>query len=524
MKYPKHFLAFICFLSFIKLHSQASFTLAPNLCEGAVVSASVNTGTMSAIMYSWAAIPSTGVVFSSTSTQTTTISFNLAGTYTVGAGFLTSTGFSYTTNVIVIDPYPIISVSPTSTAICLGNSTQLTASSTGTSYAWTPTVSLFGSTGPNTIASPTVTTIYTVSSAIGNCAASETVQVSVTPLSTVSIVSTANAVCTGFTSTLTAFGSANYTWTSSSFTSPVLQQSVAVGPGIYTVTAGTGTCASAASFTVGLMPNLSVVILASPATLTTCIASNSPKFSKPVHLTASGAGTYIWFPFNLTSPTIGPEVDVRPSASTCYTVVGSTAICSGTGVVCVNVIPQFTAAVTPSAPVTCLGDHTSLSIVDVSTLATGPASSYTYTWMEALNAPPISISDYYTSTVTVYPQNATTYTAEVRDSRECVSSPMLVNVTVNACVGIDKQTSKESQFKIYPNPANDKIAIQSASNSTASIEIMDAIGKTVIKEKRNFSGDAMTQNFNIAALPAGVYFIRISADDTQTKILKLIKN
>lgn len=525
MKHSGLVFALISVLAFTELKSQASFTLAPNLCEGAIVSASVDTGTLSALMYSWAAIPSTGVVFSSTSTQTTTISFTLAGTYTIGAGFLTGTGFSYTTNVIVIDPVPTLTVSPASAAICAGASATFIASGTGTSYAWAPATSINTLTGATVISTPASNITYTVISSLGNCSTTKTLAVSVTPVSTISIVPSAASVCVGFTSTLTALGSSNYTWTSPTLTAPVSQQSVAVSPGAYTVTSGSGTCAATASFTVGLLPNLTPSITVSPASMTTCITNNFPKYSKPVTLTASGAGTFVWFPYvSSQQPSTGPIVTVRPAATTCYTLVGSTAICSGTAVVCINVIPQFTAAVTPSAPVTCLDDHTNLAIVNVGAQATGPASAFMYSWTEALNAPPLSMSDYFSSTTTIHPQNATTYTAEVRDAQECISAQILVNVMVNACVGIEKQNARELQFQIHPNPANDKLFIQTATNSLVLVEILDAMGKVVLKENRNFSGEAMKQSFNIASLPAGIYFVRINSDNMQAKVMRLIKN
>jgi hypothetical protein len=160
--------------------------------------------------------------------------------------------------------------------------------------------------------------------------------------------------------------------------------------------------------------------------------SNFPKFSKAVKLNASGAASYVWSPYNPLNMTysLGPNTDVRPSATTIYTVVGSTAICANSKTISITVIPQFTMNVVPPLPAMCIGDSLKLIIANISTLAVGPVSAFTYSWSDPGSAPPISLSNNLSPTVVAFPQNTSTYSVEVKDSRQCISLPRLVTLTV----------------------------------------------------------------------------------------------
>jgi gliding motility-associated-like protein len=84
---------------------------------------------------------------------------------------------------VTITPAPVVTVSPTSAAVCNGQSATFTASGAG-NYQWFINSTLVG-TGPTITTSPAVTTTYTVSGNIGGCPGSATVTVTVfqpTPL------------------------------------------------------------------------------------------------------------------------------------------------------------------------------------------------------------------------------------------------------------------------------------------------------------------------------------------------------
>jgi gliding motility-associated-like protein len=416
-----------------------------SVCPGLKTTLSVTAPTTAlSYTYTWSQISGTSQITPPMNTQSIVAYPITNSTYSVHV--LDSLGCVGNTVINVgIDPALSFSVSLASSGstICSGQHVTLTASSTvalnnssigNINYTWTPNSGINPNTGTTVVSAPSITTVYTVTADNGyGCVGQNTITVPVGLYPNPSIVASAGSVCVGFTSTLTAFGGNYYTWTShNTFTGTVSQQSIAAVPGgNYTVTVSNGGgCTRDTSIFIGTLPNLTITATASSPT--TCITSNSPKFSKAVQLSASGAGTYVWFPYTPIYMTysLGSTTEVRPPATTQYTVIGSTAICSGTTVIQVDVIPQFTINVTPPLPAMCLGDSLRLDVVNIGTAAVGPPSAFTYSWTEALNAPPISISDYFTPSVMIYPQNTTTYTTEVRDSRACISIPRLVTVTV----------------------------------------------------------------------------------------------
>jgi gliding motility-associated-like protein len=345
------------------------------------------------------------------------------------AGYCTSAPQTLTVNMVTGGTLTL-SVAASVATICPGQSSSLTASG-ALSFTWSPGATLNTTLGAGVVASPTVPTLYTVvGNNNGGCSGTATVVVDVSPIPTVNIVVTASAVCAGFNSTITASGAASYTWTGSSFSNPVLQSSISVGPGQYTVIgASNANCPSLqATVNIGLAPPLNIVT--AQDNFTTCVVRNLPsKLSAPISFTAVGATTYAWFPYNPAYMTysVGPNTTVRPPTSTCYTVVGATSICTGSAVICVNVIPQFTMQVTPPQPAICLGDSILLTITNIHTLAVGPPSAWTYTWAPNV---PITLSDNLGPFTIAWPQVTTTYTVEMKDSRGCVSLPRLVTVTV----------------------------------------------------------------------------------------------
>ena len=114
------------------------------------------------------------------------VGVNRSGTYTVTAS---ANGCSATSSVsVTVNALPNASVAPQAVAICAGQSVTLNASG-GTSYSWSPAAGLSSTTVANPTASPTASTIYTVTvtNAAGcSSTAQATVTVRATPVLTVS--------------------------------------------------------------------------------------------------------------------------------------------------------------------------------------------------------------------------------------------------------------------------------------------------------------------------------------------------
>ena len=325
------------------------------------------------------------------------------------------------------------------------------------------------------------------------------------------------SLCPGYTVQATILGADTYTW----LPGAQQQNTIAATAGSYTVM-GTNSvgCVSRRTFSIAASPPLS--ISATQSSLNTCVVSNSPKFSKPVQLNFSGASAYALFPYNPNTPVNSSTATVRPATTTCYTVVGTTAVCSGTTTICVNVIPQFSITLNKNQLLRCLADTVVLAVTNVGTLATGPASAYTYSWSEAMNAPPISMSSYLTPTVTVYPQNTTTYSVEVFDAVGCVSAQQLIYVFVSGCTGLNEWQTV-ADLEIYPNPTTGTLNFLVHTGDVKSVELTDLTGKVLI-HSTHLSGNAgIVQSLDISRLTPGIYFLNVSGEITSYKPVRIIK-
>jgi hypothetical protein len=152
---------------------------------------------------------------SSTLTQTACQSYVLNGQTYIQSGTYTQTlrnalgcDSTITLNLTIL-PIPIITKS-NDTSICAGNTVNLFASG-GQNYAWSPAASLSDATIANPIARPITSTIYTVTvSGQNGCTA--TGQVSVLVNSNPIVNANSVTLCQGQSTTLTALGALNYSW------------------------------------------------------------------------------------------------------------------------------------------------------------------------------------------------------------------------------------------------------------------------------------------------------------------------
>jgi gliding motility-associated-like protein len=386
-------------------------------CSGSPITLSA-TGATS---YTWIAPPSTTLATGASSS--TIVNPTVATTYTVIGDNAGCTGT--TTIPVGISSGLSLTLASSSATTCPGQPVTLTAGG-AINYTWSPSSTLSSANGATVIATPSVATTYSVIGDNGaGCTGTANITVSMGGGAAVSVIATSTAVCAGFNSTLTAVGASNYTWTGTGFGAPINQPSVSVGPGVYQYTASSGVgCIIVGAITVGTLAPLTINVTQS--SFTTCMASNYPQYTHPVFLTPSGAGTYVWSVYvpSTMSGSLGP-IFVRPPVSTCYTVTGNTSVCSGSAVVCVTVIPQFTMSIVPPQPIMCLGDSLKLHVATIGTLAVLPISNYIW-----YDPQPPSIDNPFNPTVTIYPTSTTTYSVEIFDSRACVSLPRLVTVTV----------------------------------------------------------------------------------------------
>ncbi|HXD91727.1 MAG TPA: T9SS type A sorting domain-containing protein, partial [Bacteroidia bacterium] len=161
--------------------------------------------------------------------------------------------------------------------ICAGFTTTLTANG-ATTYSWSPATGLSATTGSTVVASPTVTTSYTVTGFSGASAgvAISTVTVDLPPVTADSAI-----MCTSGSATLTASGATTYTWNTGA-TGAIIVASPTITTN-YTVT-GTDAngCTNSFSTTVQIISSPTVSFMIQKDTLTIYTWDVYPSYSTNV--------------------------------------------------------------------------------------------------------------------------------------------------------------------------------------------------------------------------------------------------
>ncbi len=279
-------------------------------------------------------------------------------------------------------------VNVTDRDVCIGDSVTLQATG-ATAFQWSPSVGLSCVSCSNPVASPSLTTVYTVIGAIaGGC--SDTTQVTVT-VHDLPVVSAGQdqEVCTGLSAVLQASGAATYTWSPgvglscTSCDNPTATPSATT---TYTVTGVDGNgCRDTAEVTVALLPL--PAITASPDD-DICIGDS-------ISLTASGAVTYSWSPAVGLSCVTCSDPIASPLTTTTYTVIGTdTNGCIDSARVMVNVVSRPVIVVADRD--VCLGDSVGLQASGAATYQWSPSDGLSCT-----NCPDPMVSPSVTTTYTV---------------------------------------------------------------------------------------------------------------------------
>ncbi|MES2568101.1 MAG: T9SS type A sorting domain-containing protein [Bacteroidota bacterium] len=338
-----------------------------------------------------------GGTWSNASTASS-ITVSSAGTY-----YVTNTTMCGSTNSnsisVVVNPLPTVAVN--SGTICRGGSITLTASGAST-YSWAPGASLSSTSGTTVSASPTVSTIYTVTgTSAAGCVKTATSSVTVVQTPTISVNST--SLCAGTSKTLTATGAVTYTWSPPSGLSGVNGFSVIANPTITTTYTISGTnaggCTNTTVATVTVVPNPTVSVSSG-----TICSGNSTT------LTATGATTFSWSPSTGINSTTSASVVANPTLTTTYTISGTTDGCVHTTTTTLTVNPLPTATISASGSTTfCQGD----SVI----LTASPGASYL--WSTTATTQSISVS------------TSGTYSVVVTDANGCFASSAAATVVVN---------------------------------------------------------------------------------------------
>lgn len=97
------------------------------------------------------------------------------------------------------------------------------------------------------------------------------------------------------------------------------------------------------------------------------------------------------------------------------------------------------------------------------------------------------------------------------DTSGCSDSATFT-INVDLCAGVYEQTA-EPEFNVYPNPASEEIMlVLSSCGGPYSVEIVNALGETVMKEAGNCTTDSAVLRVDIRDLSGGLYQVRVSME------------
>jgi gliding motility-associated-like protein len=370
----------------------------PTICPGGNVNLIASGATTYAWSPSTALSATTGTPVNATPTVTTT--YTVTGT----TGACTSNA-----NVVVTVASSLnVTVTPPAPSVCAGGSIILNANGAAT-YSWKPATGLSCTTCSNPTATPGSTITYTVNGASGSCADSAKVTITVNPTPTISVSPPVPTVCAGGTITLTASGTANYTWSPStglSATTGSVVNATLASTQTYTVVGTNGSgCTDTTNVNVAVGPGPSVNISITGISPAVCGGDT-------IGMIASGANTYTWSPATGLNVTTGVYVIASPGITTTYTVTGTDAGgCTGTATQVITIYPTPTVTITPSATTMCSSDSVTLSA----------AGASTYTW-----SPSTGLNTTTGPNVTAKPGSTITYTVSGKSASGCTSTDSIV--------------------------------------------------------------------------------------------------
>jgi gliding motility-associated-like protein len=474
-------------------------------CTNSLVAIGVTLTNPDPVSYSWSGPGISG----STVTAATTAS--LGGTYSVTITNTVSNCQSIFNVTVPDDLNPVTaSVLPSASLTCLVSSTTLTASPTGTNYA-------YAWSGPGTITNgttenPTVDAggnyVVTITNNVNGCAGSFTVNVptnTIVPTFTLGTAASVTTTCSSPDATLSITSSADpnsvYTWTTPTSTTLTGNPIINSTPGIYSVTVtntvnGCSTSSASAQST--------VEVIADSGTPNTTLSANSvsitcsnPTPSVSITTTASPV-SYSWAPTSGIVP--GTETTANPSftaAGSYSAVVTNTATGCATGIT-TNVVNVILDNAEPIITLSSAVNDGTITCVNPSASATPTVvgSNLTYTWS---TGPGISTP--------VNQANATFTAAGVYT--------LAVTNTLTGCVS--SSTNTANTFTVYLNTVTPTITTNATSSNTvigcgnSTVTFSSNVATTGSNLTYSWSTGATTSTVDITT--AGVYSVIVTDAD-----------
>ena len=494
-----------------------SLTLSINsytICSGVSKTFTVN----GADSYSWTPINTLNNpnAASPSANPTTSTIYTVTGSNSCGV----SSHLTVTVNVL---PPPILSFSNTSYTICEHSTQSFTVSGANT-YTWMPSALLSSPNIANPTASPTATTIYSVTGTDANgCNNIAPVTVTLTVYNTPTLSFTPNSysMCIGGSKNLIVNGANTYVWTPSAYLSNATIADPTASPTattIYTVTGtDTNNCVGTSTDTLFVFSPPVPGFLINPDTMCAGSSAVLSVTNLPINT------TYTWTAFTSAglSSNSGNSVQVTPVYSgltdTTFTyivqfIVPTCSVSSQTLSLLVTPedMPQDSFIVLPdTAP------HT----WDLYVFYSNNVVNARWYWGDGTSTVGLYVGHIYDS-IAKYTICVTAYSACGDSAYYCQNdsiyrttnnSMIKVNVLKGKATGITQISDLNSNILIYPNPTNSNFVIESNSPVKQTIQIYDVNGKLMLSQTIN--GKTIIDASNLIE---GVYSISVQSTEGLT--------
>jgi hypothetical protein len=396
-----------------------------------------------------------------------------------------------------------------------------------------------------------------VTNPTGSCVASDTINVTINAVPVATITAGGPVTfCQGDSVTLTASAGSSWLWSNGA-----TSQSVKVkASGNYTVmVTNTANCSATSTATAVTVTPLPVVTIADQAICAGGTATLS--------VAAQAGVTYSW-----SSGQTGNAITVSPTATTTYTVTGTTAggcTSSDQAIVTVNALPTVNAGLDTA---TCSGTSVILTATGGTTynwtdgantftgssITVSPTVTTTYTVTTGPNASNCFGSDQVVVTVLTSPSvptitqvagtlNSSASTgnqwflngtaipgATAQNFTPVASGNYTVTVTTGTCqatstafnfiyVGVNDEVLA-SQLQVYPNPTSGSFEVKlTGFNKPASITLYNLTGQLLNKaDVRPDQHKVLRHSFDLANYASGIYLLKLETDGkvTYRKVIK----
>lgn len=371
---------------------------------------------------------------------------------------------------IVVHPQPVVTVTPSSAAICENSSGVSLAASGGNTYTWNPSTGLSSATGSNVIAAPSSATSYTVTGTDANgCSGTAVANITVlaAPVTPQVIVVNPTCVAAGSIHITSPQGSGfsysidgvNYLNNNGLFTN--------VAPGAYAVTVknAEGCVSAAANVVVNLPPGAPVAPLLT-VTQPNCINQNG---SIQVVSPAEGTG-FTYSIDNISFQSSAVFGNLTPGSYSIW-VKSSSGCISFPSTVTLNPPPAIPPAPTVSVVNNC----------DGTSVLTANGFSGTLVWSNGANSSSITVSAAGNYSVTQTINGCTSSSSSGIASPALPPPSLLLAVTQPGCttsgsISITSPLGAEYLYSINGSPFTNTINYTGLNSNTYIIHVKNAAG------------------------------------------------